>query len=406
MEQIIEHIVNTYKQLNEEDNIAYDSRKQPTPELKKLWDVINKLQSELQDKLYLTNEKLSELTQNKLNVMKKQFPDEEFLLVPKMLVYAGNAKLPPNILVVNLSAALYCPSYHGKLCPINQPGTTISCYAQNSENFHWNSTIPHHYRTDLMYTEMLSQYENGNKELFEIYFKLIENYIQISHLYSDYLYQKCVEEAEKQIHGKIPNSFKKAYKLLHDKWRVTEVRLNESGDFPNQLALDLWSDFAKYLKEKYNINTHTYTARRLNFSNAMDNIHINFSNDDENINTGNHKRHVYKAIKKSIYNKLPSTDLEEYAQPILGVTQNANGKKIKYYKCPYYYKNLDCNQCGVCIRDPKDITKDEDFIIYVPIHGRTAKGLRYSVPVNDMRDIIKLQQDLNWYNDTEKTKMN
>ena len=90
MEQIIEHLVNTYKQLNEEDNVAYDKRKQPTTELKNLWQDIEKSQQELQDELYNTNKKLSELTQKKLAVMKKQFPDEEFLLVPKMLVSAGN----------------------------------------------------------------------------------------------------------------------------------------------------------------------------------------------------------------------------------------------------------------------------------------------------------------------------
>ena len=107
------------------------------------------------------------------------------------------------------------------------------------------------------------------------------------------------------------------------------------------MAVDLWTNFAKKIKERYGINTHTYTARNLDFSKASEVMAVNASHD--NINVGKSDERKFKAVSEEFYNSLEGGTEREGKQPKLGFNGN-----VYFYKCPCGENDSKCNRCGVC----------------------------------------------------------
>lgn len=386
---IKETIINVISNINEAENPALE-RGNATDGTKKIWDIIDKKQKELYDEVFgeLSNE-LDELTLEKSKLMGK-----EHLVIPNVICRAGNDKLPEGVLIVNMSSSLMCPSFYLGLCQIRNG----SCYAQRAENQYTNNVLPQRFQTDLMHTQMLRQYQNGNKNPMKKYFRIIELYIQLANKYAMDECRKTISYIEQRRRKPLTKEEKDIIMYEHSKNKITDVRLNETGDFHCQLAVDLWANFAKKIKKRYGIDTHAYTARNLDFSNASKYINMNYSHNGE-YDSEYQKPRFYQVISDKDYDSLPKVSLDENGQPILG---EWNGKY--YYKCPCSSKESKCDMCGVCFK-PNNTGKE--YVIYVKLHGhRTAMGLKNGFTIKEIKPVIDIYKKYGWVKDNEKNKTN
>ena len=365
-------------------NDAYTPTKANGENMQKLWASIKAKQKNLQDMVFgELSDQLYDITKAKAKSM-----GEEYLQVPEVLCRAGNEKLPSSVLIVNMSSSLMCPSYYLGLCTI----TNGRCYAQQAENQHTNNVLPQRWKTDLMHTQMLQQYQKGNKNPMKEYFSLIEMYIQLGNAYAKNLYRKEEARMEKKLNRKLNDTEKAFLDAQQSENRITDVRLNETGDFQCQLAVDLWAKFARKIKKKYGVNTHAYTARNLDFSKASNDIAINPSH--SGINLGSNQGRIFKAVGDDFYNKLQGGDQVENGQPILG---EVNGKY--FYKCPCKKGESHCDDCGVCFNMNKT---GKPFTIYVRYHGvQSANGLRKLFTKNEVDGVIQALKNNGWVTDDE-----
>ena len=404
MNNLIEHIVKSYQQkcrLNEDDNPAYLSTDaggfQP---LQDVWDRIKTKQTELYEQLvtalneinvevnHLTqkyskdinsNTLLKFLTMNKIikhykHIEKDKKEDKLDFEIPSILVTAGNGKLPENILIINITSSLFCSSFMGNLCKVPRYG----CYAQQDEN-QYPSVRQRRWKTELLHTAMLEVYDK-HPEIMNLYFDIIEEYIQIGREYSNKLIQKRLKDYSiMNVNlGDMTEEEKNKYFAPERKYVITDIRINEAGDFPNQLMVNLYSDFAKRMKTKYNITTHAYTARTLDYADASDNINLNFSRKE--IKNGKGPNRYYVAIGEKAFEKLEPTELLAPGKPELKTLQkdpNDPDNVEYYYKCPTYdRKDITCRSCRVCF--DKNET-GHDYTIYAPVHRNVPHDiLKYS----------------------------
>ena len=375
--------------ISEDKNPVYDRYKNPTTGVfAEIWDAISQKQKSLQKEIFGDlNEDLYDITKEKANQM-----GEKFLKVPYSVATAGNDKLPENVMVINMSSSLMCPSYYLGLCKI----TKGQCYAQRGEN-QYKDVLSNRWKTDLMHTQMLQQYQKGNKTPMRHYFGLIEMYIQLGNA----MYKKTLKDEiaryEFSTGQKIPDEIRKAYEISASKYKITDVRLNETGDFQCQLAVELWAKFAKKIKAKYGINTHAYTARNLDFSNAEKYMAINASNENPNVNKETQRQ--FKAVADDFYNKLNGGDKVDpiTKQPILGYIQSTN---TYFYKCPCSENESKCDFCRVCFN--KNET-GKPYTIYVRYHGvKAAKnGFKHILPLSKIDGVINALKNNGWITDKE-----
>lgn len=374
--------------LAEADNIAYMRKNAVADNLKAIWAAIDRKQEILQKEVFGDlSEKLYEITIEKAKSM-----GEKFMKIPNNICNAGNDKLPANVLIVNMSSSLMCPSYYLGLCMI----TDGACYAQRAENQYsakdMGSVLKNRWETDLMHTQMLQQYQHGNKKPMRDYFNIIETYIQLGNAYSENLFRAEYKKMKMRLGRDLTNEEINFLRVQQSEWKITDIRLNETGDFHCQLAVDLWSKFARKIKKKYGINTHAYTARNLDFSKAIDSIAINPSH--EGINIGDAQPRIFKAVGDEFYNSLKGGDQVKDRQPILGVF---NGKY--FYKCPCKKKETHCDQCGVCFAPNKT---GKPYTIYVRYHGSTAaNGLKNLFKKDEVEDVIKGLYQNGWITEEE-----
>jgi len=147
------------------------------------------------------------------------------------LFSVGNAKLSPDTLIINFTSAFGCPSR--RLCPVGQ----CSCYAVASEN-RLKDVRSKNVKVHKLVTMAKSQ-------------KKLPQFFNIAKLYIDML-----KDTKKPI-----------------KW----VRFNEAGDFYNQEVVDLATQFAKDVEQKYGVKCMAYTAIPLDYREASKYIAINAS---------------------------------------------------------------------------------------------------------------------------------
>lgn len=381
--------------LAEAENDAFKRSSAKYANLKQIWKVIDLKQKQLYKEVFGNlSEKIYDITLAKQKQMNKIKPNADFMNLPKNMFSAGNAKLPANVLIVNMSSALMCPSYYLGVCQI----TNGACYAMRDENQYSRtdigSTLRNNWQRDLVHTQMLQQYQHGNKKPMKDFFRLVETYIQLGNAYAENLFKK---EAEKMVYKLGRNLTKQEEDFLRTQQsdtKITDIRLNESGDFQCQLSVDLWAKFARKIKKKYGINTHAYTARNLDFSKASKDISINYSHQGNGNERGDLPR-KFKAVEDKVFNALKGGDKVENRQPILGVTKNGE----YFYKCPCSKKETKCERCGVCFA-PNETGKP--YTIYVKYHGAVAaQGLKNLFTENEINNVLKALKNNGWVTDEE-----
>ena len=369
--------------ISEAENFAYNRNNANEPNLKAIWSAIDRKQKILQDEVFgELSEKIYDITVEKAKSM-----GEEFMEVPKNICNAGNDKLPSSVLIINMSSSLMCPSYYLGICTI----TNGACYAQRAENQYSakdkSSVLTNRWKTDLMHTQMLQQYQHGNKKPMKDYFNLIETYIQLGNAYSENLYKKEYQKMQMRLGRELTQEEKNFLRIQQSENKITDIRLNETGDFQCQLAVNLWGKFADKIKKKYGINTHAYTARNLDFSNVSKSIAINPSH--KGINLGDAKPRIFKAVGDKFYNRLKGGDKVENRQPVLGVV---NGKY--FYKCPCSRGETHCDMCGVCFDKNKT---GKPYTIYVKYHGLVAaNGFKNLFKKNEVEKVIEKLHKNGW----------
>lgn len=379
----------------EDSNAAFKrSTSEKYDNMKAIWAEIDKKQKELQDKVFGDLDKdLYDITMEKANAM-----GIEYLRIPHTICNAGNSKLPESVLIVNMSSSLMCPSYYLGICTIKNG----ACYAQRDENQYTNNVLPNRWQTDLMHTQMLQQYKSGNRSPMRDYFGLIEKYIQLANAYSINLYKKDIENLNnsylKEYNREMTEVEKNVIRMKYKRYKISDVRLNETGDFQCQLAVDLWAKFARKIKKRYGINTHAYTARNLDFSRASQDIAINPSH--EGINIGNSDIRMFKAVDNFKFNSLDWCNVIN-GQPELKFD---NDKSVYYYKCPCTDENSSCDNCGVCFS--KNDT-GRPYTIYVKYHGLVAaNGLKKLFKKDEVSKVIDKLYSNGWVTDEEYNKYN
>ena len=374
--------------ISEAENVAYNRNNANEPNLKAIWNAIDRKQKILQDEVFgELSEKIYDITVEKAKSM-----GEEFMEVPKNICNAGNDKLPSSVLIINMSSSLMCPSYYLGICTI----TNGACYAQRAENQYSakdkSSVLTNRWKTDLMHTQMLQQYQHGNKKPMKDYFNLIETYIQLGNAYSENLYKKEYQKMQMRLGRELTPEEKNFLRIQQSENKITDIRLNETGDFQCQLAVNLWGKFADKIKKKYGINTHAYTARNLDFSNVSKSIAINPSH--EGINLGDAKPRMFKAVGDKFYNSLEGGDKVENRQPVLGVV---NGKY--FYKCPCSRGETHCDMCGVCFDKNKT---GKPYTIYVKYHGLVAaNGFKNLFKKDEVEKVIEKLHENGWITEKE-----
>ena len=374
--------------ISEAENVAYNRNNANEPNLKAIWDAIDRKQKILQDEVFgELSEKIYDITVEKAKSM-----GEEFMEVPKNICNAGNDKLPSSVLIINMSSSLMCPSYYLGICTI----TNGACYAQRAENQYSakdkSSVLTNRWKTDLMHTQMLQQYQHGNKKPMKDYFNLIETYIQLGNAYSENLYKKEYQKMQMRLGRELTPEEKNFLRIQQSENKITDIRINETGDFQCQLAVNLWGKFADKIKKKYGINTHAYTARNLDFSNVSKSIAINPSH--EGINLGDAKPRMFKAVGDKFYDSLEGGDKVENRQPVLGVV---NGKY--FYKCPCSRGETHCDMCGVCFDKNKT---GKPYTIYVKYHGLVAaNGFKNLFKKDEVEKVIEKLHENGWITEKE-----
>ena len=137
----------------------------------------------------------------------------------------GNKKLPPSIMIVNITSSFGCPSQEN--CAFRD-----ICYAKK---------LVSKYGRNAELRDMRNQFTFPYLTTREI-LKLLELYIEFAPI------------------------------------RIHDIRISEAGDFQTQEQIDFCDKIAGHLKAKYGINTTVYTnAVNLDFSNVK-NMIINASN--------------------------------------------------------------------------------------------------------------------------------
>ena len=211
----------------------------------------------------------------------------------------GNVKLSDQVLIVNMTSALHCPS--AAFCPIGKH----SCYAFNDERrreSYWQRNA----RNEIMFDQA-----RENPAKWKYIFWFIRKYIE--------------------------KSFESGHVIKY-------LRLNEAGDFKTAEDIKRFDEFAAEIKRDFGIETHAYTANK-SLADAISNVkNMNINASIPDIQGDNVFRHFY-GVLDSVINKLPDTPLKDIATPMLGEDK----KYGLYYKCPCdIAAGSKCYNCQVC----------------------------------------------------------
>jgi len=191
--------------------------------------------------------------------------------IPTGLFSIGNAKLDDNVLLINFTSALGCPSVN--FCPITQ----MACYAVAGEN-----RLKDTRRKNLIVQNLVMSAKNRN---------LLDGMFDIAELY-------IIESIE------------------HTKKPIKYIRYNEAGDFVDQEMLVKAARFSKKMRDKYGVLSMAYTAnKRLDPSQEVDGepidtiIAINRSRNDIPHSKDSLDRNFY-GIKMQNFSTNPNVNLE------------------------------------------------------------------------------------------------
>lgn len=380
--------------LNEDDNPLYNLYGKNIPDyLKVLFKQIETEQNNLYKQL---TQDIDDLTKEKANAFNTPSVSSNLFNGPVKIAKAGNNKVPENVLIVNITSALGCPSFYLGQCLIKD----FNCYAMRDEN-QFPSARNRSFQTDLMNTELLRRYQKNDKSAMKKYFSIIEMYLNIGNAKAKKEFREIIDNfitSEQRYPTQLEY---KVMKMAADRFRIKHIRINEAGDFPCQLSANLWMKFAKKVGRKYGINVHAYTARNFDFSKKPENMSIIPSNKTVNIGKEPYRTFI---VNDALYHKLkggnrvnPKTKQPEP----LGKHYDENGTLKYYYKCPCATKTSKCDKCQVCFYPNKT---GKPYMIYVLNHAKHAQGLKNIPPADKMNTVINSTDNLGWITNKERNK--
>lgn len=294
--------------------------------------------------------------------------------IPKETFVLGNHKLSDTTLIVNFTSAMRCPAWNE--CLLKEV-----CYARDSEKGSHANQRDANTKKNLMWEaghrdpEILKQifvllrlfvidYGKAIKEVNSLGKKYTVDELSQYHL-SD------LDEAVREILGR--------YK------RVTDIRLNENGDFIGQWLLDaIDSEAGDFLT--IGVNTSAYTCRNIGMDySKVQNLIINCSN---KAIKGESIQRYFLAVDDTMYRAFDET----YGGPNNSLVYDADGKIAVnpqplykngvptgdyYYKCPCgrikgEQDKVDCYRCRLCYTKNDNI--DATYYVLVNCHGANSNS--------------------------------
>lgn len=331
-------------------------------------------------------------------------------------VSLGNAKVK-NALIINFTSGLRCPAWDD--CLVKH-----ACYARSGEIQHTNAKMAND-RRNLMWLSAA-----GDEKLM----KMVHSYLMATLVSWDktrkYILKNATEEDLSEIGelvgfqltstrkiGQAVDELSKLWchelvevsiveKAIIEARRVTDVRINENGDFINQPMLE---EFDKYIAGEFmliGVTCAAYSCRNLQFG-KIENIIVNASrtamknyDDDynENDETGAIQR-FFVAVPGKMYDAFEDT-FESLTvgsgdtvgllgklrkpMPLYDVITDSEDKdhygelKGYYYKCPCARKDfrttangefsVNCYNCHMCYEMPNGQDYKKMFV-FVKAHG-------------------------------------
>jgi hypothetical protein len=175
---------------------------------------------------------------------------------PNQLFTIGNSKVGMDTIIFNLQPARFCPSLHNGMCTIVKPidGVyKIACYAYQDER---------QYRVALQLR--LRQMRYWDTHSADEIFSQLESFYHLSKGSS--LVKKMWKAPDKiPAKDRVPGG-PKLTPAIHgkkkDSIKLQFIRFNQSGDLKNVADAKKMDKIAKLAKEKLNLVTYTYTARK------------------------------------------------------------------------------------------------------------------------------------------------
>lgn len=330
-------------------------------------------------------------------------------------VSLGNKKVK-NAMIINFTSAFRCPAWDD--CLVKH-----ACYARSGEMMHTNVKMAND-RRNLMWLSAA-----GDEKLM----KMVHSYLMATLVSWDkalkYIKKNATEDDLSQIGelvgfqltsqrkiGKAVDELSKLWchelvkvpivkEALIEARRVTDVRINENGDFINQPMLE---EFDKYIAGEFmliGVTCAAYSCRNLQFG-KIEHIIVNASRtamknyDDEynkNDETGAIQRY-FVAVPGEMYDAFEDTfgsltvgsdtvgSLGQLRRPmpLYDVLTDKEGKdsygeiKAYYYKCPCARKDfrttsngeftVNCYNCHMCYEKPSGQDYKKMFV-FVKAHG-------------------------------------
>ena len=321
----------------------------------------------------------------------RNFVESKFgfdLSIPQKAFSAGNDKLPNNTLIVNFTSALRCPAW-------NECLVKHACYARAGEKPH---TAVLRANTNRY---LLWELTRGDNEMLKLMMNMVKayifNYETIYNSASGILRKQGIKNINDLLNLDLDNGLvtETLFEQFNSAKNVTNVRLNEDGDFIGQWLVDAWDDFGGKLK-KFGVVISAYTCRNLNYE-GVQNIVLNSSN----VANKNVDRY-FIAISEEAYASFDDTHegfdpqtgrLKTVLRP-LGTfdetgqwTPNGN----MYYKCPCGNESImgpkkkkeeknslmdyDCYKCNTCYT-PNNLNGGKPYYVFVKVHGSSEAALQ------------------------------
>lgn len=309
--------------------------------------------------------------------------------IPVDLFPHGNAKLPDDTLIINFSSAIKCPAW-------NECLVKYVCYARSGEKQYLTQYNANNNRN------LMWETAHSDPELLSLIFQVIRlycvNYDNVIKELREVGIKKYTVDKLSMLH--FSELDEKIIEVIQHNKRITNIRLNENGDFIGQWIIDEFDKEAGDLNF-IGINTSAYTCRNLNYT-KIQNIIINSSETRE----GNIARFFF-ALPEKMYNAYDETyngvdntlaynnqgKIEMNLQPLYDAkTMEPNGNL--YYKCPCdrispelpkgvkktkkkKEGKVSCHECRVCYTKN---TLDKPYYVFVKAHGSEADNMFERVP--------------------------
>lgn len=293
--------------------------------------------------------------------------------LPNSVFSNGNAKLSEQTLQINFASALGCPAW-------NECIVRYACYARSGEKQH-RDVFQSNAERNVMW-EAAHEDPTLINDIWELLRLYVVDYNKISSIAN-----KSVEELSKIKFADLPED---VLSNVKENLRITQIRLNENGDFIGQWILDAFDEIAGDFNT-IGVNTSAYTCRLLNFE-KIQNIIINAS---KTTIKGKSVARYFFAVTEEMYNAFDETYSGENNALVLEngkvkmnpqalynpETREPNG--MYYYKCPCDREinkgdKILCNQCGVCY-EPNTLFS-QPYYVLVKAHGGSKNEFKGRIP--------------------------